>query len=89
MGAMAHLGDYYAAKIRGATNLRLYQVVKEGKFIRAAITSLEEALVHWQAYAKILDAQYIKMNISIQRVFDWHKIEIEVREDIHIARNLE
>ena len=87
--AMAYLGNYYAAKIRGGANLRLYQVSREDEYKTAAIANLEEALTNWQEYAKILDAQYIKMNISIQRVFDWDKIEIEIREDINIARNVE
>jgi len=29
------------------------------------------------------------MNISMQRIFDWHKLEIEIQEDINIARSAE
>ncbi len=31
----------------------------------------------------------MKMNVSMHRVFDWHKIEIEVQEDINLARHAE
>lgn len=87
--AMAYLGQYYAAKIRGGTNLALYVATKEAPYKTAAVRSLKDALGHWQAYAEVLDAQYIMMNIAIQRVFDWDRIEIEVREDIQIAREAE
>lgn len=90
--AMAHLGNYYAKKISGATNHKMHQLSnreyrysKHNKYQKAAISDLEEALISWQEYAKILDRQYKKMNISIQGVFDWHQIEEEVKRDIKFA----
>jgi hypothetical protein len=85
--AMAHMGNYYGKKIRGATNLRLFQISKQDKFKTLAIANLEEALASWKEYAKILEAQYIKMDISMQGLFDWDKIELEVKKDIETARN--
>jgi hypothetical protein len=83
--AMSHLGNYYANKIRGATYLKLYQDSNQGKYKELAIQSLEESLEGWQAYATVLESQYNKMNISMQGLFDWDKIEEEVKEDIKIA----
>ncbi len=85
--AMAHLGNYYANKIRGATNLKLYQESKQEKYKDLAIQYLEESLEGWQAYAQILELQYNKMNISMQGLFDWDKIKEEVKGDIKIARS--
>jgi hypothetical protein len=86
--AMAHLGNYYANKIRGATNLKLYQDSKQENYKLLAIQYLEESLAGWQAYAQILEAQYNKMTISMQGLFDWDRIEEEVKGDIHIARDM-
>lgn len=90
--AMAHLGNYYGKKISGATNHKMHQLAnrdyrysKHNKYQKAAISDLKEALISWQEYAKILDRQYNKMNISIQGVFDWHEIEKEVERDIKTA----
>ncbi|WP_111624406.1 carbohydrate-binding family 6 protein [Arenibacter echinorum] len=84
--AMAHLGNYYSAKIRGATNLKLYLVSNNEKYKTIAIGQLEESLKFWKLYSKILTEQYIKMNISMQGVFDWDKLEKEVKADIDLAK---
>jgi hypothetical protein len=87
--ATAHLGNYYGKKIKGAAFLKLYMDSKKEEYKTSAIANLEEALSSWQQYAKILDEQYIKMNISMHGIFDWNKIELEVKEDVDIARNAE
>ena len=87
--AMAYLGKYYWKKIKGATFLKLFQDSKKEKYKTSAIANLEEALGSWQQYSKILDEQYIKMNISMHGIFDWDRIELEVKEDIDIARSAE
>lgn len=85
--AMAYLGSYYAKKIRGATNLKLFRDSKDEKYRAIAISELEQSLVSWQMYAQVLERQYIKMTIAMQGIFDWDRIEIEVKEDILRARN--
>ncbi len=86
--AMAHLGNYYAKKIRGATYLKLFQVSKQSEYKTLAVSSLEESLKSWQEYSKILDKQYTKMNISMMGIFDWHVIESHVKKDIEIASKM-
>lgn len=85
--AMGYLGNYYGTKIRGAVYLKLYRETKDEKFKTQAVKELENSLLNWQQYAKILDAQYIKMNISMMGIFDWDKLEDDVKNDIEIARN--
>ena len=87
--AMGYLGNYYGKKIRGAVNLKLYQVTKDQKYKSQAVAELEESLKAWQEYARILDKQYIKMDISMMGIFDWSLIEKEVIKDIESARNVE
>lgn len=87
--AMGHLGNYYGKKIRGAVNLKLYQVTKDQKYKSLAVAELEESLKAWQEYARVLDKQYIKMDISMMGVFDWSVIEKAVMKDIETARNVE
>jgi hypothetical protein len=86
---MGHLGNYYGKKIRGAVNLKLFQVTKVQKYKSLAIAELEESLKAWHEYASILDRQYIKMDISMMGIFDWSIIEKEVMKDIETARNME
>ncbi len=85
--AMAYLGNYYGAKIRGAAYLELYRKSKDEKFKTHAVKELENSLLNWQQYAKILDKQYIKMNIAMMGLFDWDKLEEEVKKDIELAKN--
>lgn len=87
--AMAYLGIYYGAKIKGATCLKLFRESKEKKYKRMAIQHLEKSLNSWKEYSKILDAQYRKMNISMHGIFDWDAIEQKVKEDINIAKQAE
>jgi hypothetical protein len=84
--AMAFLGNYYAAKIRGAAYLKLFRESKDEKYKKTAISELEHALLNWQKYSKILDTQYIKMTIAMHGLFDWDKLEEEIKADIEIAR---
>lgn len=85
--AMAYLGNYYANKIRGAIDLTLFEASKNNQYKNSAVSHLEQALVQWRNYVAILDDQYIKMEISMQGVFDWDALAGDVENDISIARN--
>lgn len=84
--AMAYMGNYYAAKIRGAVNLKFYRVTKNENYKTIAVSELEKSLASWQQYSKILNKQYIKMTIAMQGLFDWDALESEVKQDIEIAK---
>jgi hypothetical protein len=83
--AQAYLGLYYASKIRGAVELARYRKSGDTNQRSAAVIHLEKALIHWQNYAATLDAQYNKMVICFNGLFDWHARTEDVRNDISIA----
>ncbi|WP_445737175.1 hypothetical protein [Mariniflexile sp.] len=58
--AFAHLGNYYAEKIRGATNIALYDATGNKAEQDTAIVHLEKALDHWKKYGVI----YTKQNVQ-------------------------
>jgi hypothetical protein len=45
---MAHLGNYYAAKIRGGCELALFDKTGEARQQAAAVWQLETALSRWK-----------------------------------------
>jgi hypothetical protein len=57
--AMAALGRYYAAKIRGAVALARYETSKEPAAHAEARTRLQAAANHWRDYAKLWSAQNV------------------------------
>ena len=70
--AQARLGQYYAAKIRGAVALGLFRKTGESHYQKDAVAHLKNALTAWRNYAKELDAGYTnKLFISGQKTFDW------------------
>ncbi len=57
--SLAWLGRYYAAKIRGACALAIYDMNSDSFEKDAAIRHLTEAHSHWKQYAAIRDASYL------------------------------
>jgi hypothetical protein len=89
--AFAHLGNYYAEKIRGATNIALYDATGNKTEQDAAIAHLEKALEHWKKYGLI----YTQQNVQPVK---WGRSGIvdiqgyltdEVAKDIEIAKEWE
>lgn len=87
--AFAHLGNYYAEKIRGATNIALYDTTGNKSYQNLAIVHLEKALDHWKKYGII----YAKQNVQPVK---WGRAGIvdiqgyltdEVAKDIEMAKN--
>jgi hypothetical protein len=58
--AMAHLGRYYAAKIRGACELALFDRTTTPEHQANAVRHLEAALEHWKACAAAYTRQYVQ-----------------------------
>jgi hypothetical protein len=85
--AMAHLGHYYAAKIRGATELALFDKTGAAASREAAIKHLQTALDHWKRYASAYTAHYEQPRLY-NRVgwVDVHALAAKVEQDIAIAR---
>ncbi len=84
---MALLGEYYAYKISGSTQLALYRETNDKNHQDKAITALNQALETWKEYTKTA----LKQNINplwTNRVgyVDWNKITDWVADDIEIAK---
>jgi hypothetical protein len=85
--AMAHLGNYYASKIRGACQLAVFDKTGKSEDRENAIAHLQAALGHWKRYASAYTAQY-KQPQLYPRV-GWVDIPgfvSKVEQDIAIAR---
>jgi hypothetical protein len=87
MEAMAHLGNYYAEKIRGAADLALFDKSGKPEERESAIRHLQAALDHWKRYATAYTIQYQQPKLY-NRVgwVDIPGLTNKVEQDIAIAR---
>ncbi|NWF85832.1 MAG: carbohydrate-binding family 6 protein [Bryobacteraceae bacterium] len=85
--AMAHLGNYYAAKIRGAADIALFDKTADVAKRESAVNHLTRALDHWKRYAGAYTLEY-KQPRLYNRVgwVDLHSLATKVQQDIDIAR---
>jgi hypothetical protein len=84
--SFAHLGNYYASKIRGGTHLHGFRTTGASSEQAAAISALESGFDHWKAYAASATANYRPQFLSKHRTIDWVRLIDDVRRDIDIAR---
>ena len=84
--ALAWLGRYYAAKIRGACALALFDASGDAWEREAALRRLEEALACWKRYAAVRDAQYVPALYNRVGYVDITALTEKAAEDIEIAR---
>ena len=85
--ALAWLGRYYAAKIRGACALALFDASGDKFEHAAAQRHLAEALSHWKKYATIRDAHYIPALYNRLGFVDITALTEKAAADITIARD--
>lgn len=83
----ANLGRYYAAKIRGATELALFRATGESDHQQLAIRHLQAAANHWVDYAGGVRESY-GTGFWTNRVgrVDWQELSAEVSRDVDLAR---
>lgn len=84
--ALAHLGRYYAAKIRGACALALFDATSDTHEQTTALRHLTDALTHWKAYAGIRDAHYVPALYNRLGHVDITALTQQVAADIEIAK---
>ena len=84
--ALAWLGRYYAAKIRGACALALFDASSDRFEHAAALRHLNEALSHWKHYAAVRDANYVPALYNRLGYVDITAITEQVAADIAIAK---
>ncbi len=86
--AMAHLGLYYSAKIRGACDLALFDKTADPAQQASAVRHLEAALEHWKNYSAAYTRQYIQPVLYNRAgVVDIPKQTADVAADIQLARD--
>jgi hypothetical protein len=84
--AMAHLGNYYAEKILGATDLALFDQAGTPALRESAIKHMEDALAHWKAYAAAASSQYRPQLLTRIGYVDLDALTQKVEQDVEIAR---
>jgi hypothetical protein len=84
--ALAQLGHYYAAKIRGAADLALFDADPQPARRESALAHLTAALDHWKRYAAIATRQYKPQLNNRVGVVDLNRLTDQVDADIRIAR---
>jgi len=84
--AISHLGNYYASKILGATQLHLFEKSKYRKNKTSAVRHLLEAEKHWEKYAEVAGSQYRPQLLARTRVLDWKATLDDVKKDVEIAQ---
>jgi hypothetical protein len=85
--ALTHLGRYYAAKIRGACALALFDASADPHEQATALRHLDEALAHWKNYAAIRDAHYIPALYNRLGFVDITALTEKAAADLTLARD--
>jgi hypothetical protein len=85
--ALAHLGLYYAAKIRGACALALFDASGDKFEQDAALRQLGNSLSHWKQYAAICNAHYVPALYNRVGYVDVTALTEKVAADLDITRD--
>ena len=88
LAAMAHLGDYYAEKILGATDLAMFEKTGKPEWQASAVTHLQHALDAWKAYAGIATAQYHPQLLTRIGYVDLNAFSEYAQRDIDLAQGM-
>jgi hypothetical protein len=86
---MATLGKYYAAKIRGATELAMFRETRASEHRKKAVENMKLAAQIWIQYSQRARGAY-KNPVWTNRVgiVDWTELDAEVQADIAIASGI-
>lgn len=85
--AMARLGQYYGAKIRGAVALAGFDKAGDESRRSEAVAALEKAAGMWRQYAAVYTAKYVPMQLYNRVGFvDIPGLLERAHDDIRIAR---
>jgi hypothetical protein len=86
--AMSHLGLYYAAKIRGACDLALFDKSGDANQQASAVKHLEAALNHWKDYVAVYTRQYVQpVLFNRAGLVDLPKQTEDAAADVQMARD--
>lgn len=84
--AFAHLGLYYANKIRAAVALEFHEKIEQDEqYKRQARKAIGQALVHWDAYRKVSESNYHPQMLSRVNYLDSSALQKEVEYEQQIV----
>jgi hypothetical protein len=84
--AMSHLGNYYAAKIRGAASLALFDRTGNAEQRAEAVKQLQSALAHWRRYAEVYSRQYKPQLLNRVGYVNIPSLTVMAEKDVQTAR---
>ncbi|MBQ3730033.1 MAG: hypothetical protein II903_11090 [Spirochaetales bacterium] len=84
--AIAYLSLFYAEKILGAVDLRMYNEMEDTSYQDSAVAHLEASYQYWLKYAEIVRANYVVQHLARLGDFDVAEIAKEVEADIKVAK---
>jgi hypothetical protein len=87
--SMAHVGNYYAEKILGATELALFDASGSAAQKASAVRHLESATAHWKRYAAAATKQYQPQLLNRVGYVDLNALLAKVEADVVMAANWE
>ena len=85
--SLAWLAQYYAEKIRAASDLGLYDLTKDSSQQASAVTHLTSALEAWRHYAAVRDGQYVPAMYGRAGYVNITAMTAKVADDLTIARD--
>jgi len=85
--SLAWLAQYYAEKIRAASDLGLYDLTHDASQQSSAVSHLNSALDAWKHYATVRDGQYVPALYGRAGYVDITAMTGRVAEDLTIARD--
>lgn len=84
--AFAYLALFYAEKILGSIDLRMYNETSEKSYQDSSVAHLEKSYVFWLKYAENVRARYVVQHLARLGDFDVAEIAKEVAADIEVAK---
>ncbi len=85
--AMAYLGLFYAEKILGAIDIRLFNETEDESYRESSIEHLEQSAEYFDQYAEIIDDNYVPQHFARVGTYNVMDIAESVHEDVEIARD--
>ncbi len=85
--SLGWLAQYYAEKIRAASDLGLYDLTQDASQQASAIGHLNSALDAWKHYATVRDGQYVPALYGRAGYVNITAMTAKVAEDLTIARD--
>jgi hypothetical protein len=85
--SLGWLAQYYAEKIRAASDLGLYDLTQDASQQASAVGHLKSALDAWKHYATVRDGQYVPALYGRAGYVNITAMTAKVAEDLTIARD--